>query len=116
MKRLILISLLILCSSLLWSLPSTPGVNDWPICFDASAWAALEDQVWAETQRTVAEAVDAAVAPHVAFEKRLKAYFDEQARRLNFWKISTFASLGMVAIVGTLFVVEALLPNAPAVP
>jgi hypothetical protein len=46
----------------------------------------------------------------------LKADFDEQARMLNFWKISTFASLGMVAIVGTLFVIDALLPNAPAVP
>lgn len=64
MKRLILISvLLILWLPPAWSLPLMPGVNDWPLCLSASDWNALEDQVWAETQKTVEEAVKAAVAP-----------------------------------------------------
>jgi hypothetical protein len=72
---------MILLTAILWQTPgcSQPlnvDVNGFTISSSASArgeiclspeeWDALEDQIWAETQRTVEDAVRAAVVPYVA--------------------------------------------------
>jgi hypothetical protein len=50
---------------------SSSGSDGSSICLTPEEWAALEDQIWAETQKTVEEAVKAAVIPYMAvIEKR----------------------------------------------
>lgn len=64
MVRRILVFLLILCSSLLYSQSSTKPANVYTHCFTDTEWAAFEEEVWAEEKATVTEAVNAAVEPY----------------------------------------------------
>jgi hypothetical protein len=94
MKRLLLLAfLLILWTFPLSSLPSTPVVSEWPLCFSESEFLALEDQVWAETERTVKEAVEAAVAPYKAVVKR-------QEGTILWLKVGIGVSLGAAVGLG----------------
>jgi hypothetical protein len=86
MVRRILIFLLILCPILAFSQPLPAAENDWPLCFDESAWNALEEQIWAETEQTVVEAVNAAVAPY-------RITVDRMEWELKWWKVGFWAAV-----------------------
>ncbi|MCX6035246.1 MAG: hypothetical protein NTV38_09775 [Chloroflexi bacterium] len=67
----LLVCLLILCPILAWSQPSTPASSESTTCFTNSELAAFEAAVQAEMERTIKEAVEAAVLPYVeAVEKK----------------------------------------------
>ena len=101
MRRLLLVVLLLsLWLSPLWSQPSTPAASEWPLCFDEFAWNALEDQTWAETQLTVEEAVlaavDAAVVPWQVRVTELELKVQKKDRQIVWLKVGIGVSLGGV--------------------
>jgi hypothetical protein len=104
MKRILLAVLLLsLWLNPLWSLPSTPVASAWPLCLSESEWAALEDQVWAETQKTVEEAVLAAVeAAVVPYQKKidtLELTVQARDRQILWLKVGIGVSIGGAGIV-----------------
>jgi hypothetical protein len=85
MRILLASLLLILWPILAWSqpshepapisTPSSPSAELPPApvthTFTDAEWTAFEAEVWAEEERAIKEAVEAAVAPHVAYETGL---------------------------------------------
>lgn len=94
----LLVCLLILCPILAWSQPSTPASSESMTCFKNSELAAFEAAVQAEMERTVKEAVQAAVLPYVAAvekkDRQLKA-LERQTRALK-W-LAGILGAGVVA-------------------
>jgi hypothetical protein len=115
MKRLLLLAfLLTLWTFPLSSLPSTPVVNEWPLCFSESEFLALEDQVWAETEKTVKEAVNAAVVPYEAAIGALEADLKAMTAQRNAWSVAAFSASAicvLTAVVCIVFKPHALLGN-----
>lgn len=92
--RIIAILLLILCTSPLFSQSSPKPENAYTHCFTNDEWAAFEEEVWAEEQATVKEAVTAAVEPYV-FKLEEK---DKQITRLTRW--NTTLGIGLLVVTG----------------
>jgi len=86
MARNILIFLLILCSFPAFSQSSSAPAKSCTHCFTDTEWAAFEEEVWAEEQTAIKEAVDEAVKPYIIEIKK-------QDRQLLIWKIGTGVSL-----------------------
>ena len=100
MRRLTLISLLILCSNLLWSLPSTPAKDESTICFSNSELEAFEEAIQAETEKTVKEAVEAAVAPYKIKIEQQGIIIVRRDRTIVWLKIGLGVSLGASLSLG----------------
>lgn len=101
MKRLLsLVFLTILWISPVFSLPSTPAKSEWPLCFSESEWASLEAQVWAETELTVKEAIDAAIVPYKARIGELSLQVKRQECTIVWLKVGMGVSLGAAVGLG----------------
>jgi hypothetical protein len=92
MVRRILVFLLILCSSLLYSQSSTKPESVYTHCFTDTEWAAFEEEVWSEEQATVTEAVNAAVEPY-------KLQVNVMDREIRWLKIGII-TIGVVGLAG----------------
>ena len=96
MLRRALMPLLLMSITLpLYSQSSNEPEPEYPICLSASEWNALEEQVWAETQRAVNEAVEEVANNHKVYEAQLRAEIDSLNCQLKGWRIAAFASLGV---------------------
>ena len=81
----ILLCLLILLALPLYSQSSPKPASDYTHCFTDIEWAAFEEEVWAEEQRAIKEAIDVAVQPYMAIIR-------QQDRQLLWWKIGCGAA------------------------
>jgi len=93
--------LLILCPILAWSQPSSEPAKDSTTsssatekthCFTDTEWAALEDEVWAEEQQAIKEAVEAAIKPHIEYEAKISA-------ELRAWQVASCVLGALVAVL-----------------
>jgi hypothetical protein len=101
MKRLLLLVFL----AILWTIPawsqlSTPVSKESTTCFSDSELAAFEAAMQAEIERTVKEAVEAAIAPHVAYEARLQADIARLTRETVWLKVGIGVSLASALGLG----------------
>ena len=100
MKSLILIFLLTLCNSLAFSQPSTPAKAESTTCFSNSELEAFEEAIQAETEKTVKEAVEAAVAPYKIKIEQQGIIIVRRDRTIVWLKIGLGVSLGASLSLG----------------
>ena len=115
MKRLLLLACLgILATIPAWSQLSTVEKAESTTCFSSSELAAFEAAIQGEMAQTVKKAVDAAVVPHVEYEKRLQADLKAMTFQRNAWSVAAFSASAicvLTAVVSIVFKPHALLGN-----
>lgn len=112
MRRVAAFLLILLLTALPgWTQQSKPVENEWPICFDESAWADLESQIQAELELTARDAAKAAVAPYLEYEVKLEAEVKHLTENRNWWRTMAFVGAGATVLVSALFILNAFLPT-----
>jgi hypothetical protein len=107
MKRLLLLACLgILATIPAWSQLSTVEKAESTTCFSSSELAAFEAAIQGEMAQTVKKAVDAAVVPHIEYEKRLQADLKAMTFQRNMWCIGALAVEGVFAITVVLLILK----------
>lgn len=81
------------------STPSSPAI-DLPAVthtFTDAEWEAFRDEVWAQEEMAIKDAVDAAVAPHVAYEKTL-------TRTATTWQLVSAGEAAGIALLALVLI------------